>query len=62
MKCPYCGSDAGYYMIERVHRSLMFDFFDEPDGASEDFEDYTGKRKYCRDCHRILPKKMFDKN
>lgn len=61
-KCPYCGSNSGYYMYERVHRSLMFDFDDEPDGASEDITDYSGKRKYCLDCHKILPKKLFEQN
>lgn len=62
MKCPYCGSDSGYYMLERVHRSLMFDFSGEPDGSSEDVTDYSGKRKYCQGCDRILPKNMFGKN
>ena len=23
MKCPFCGSDRGYYQIERVHRALL---------------------------------------
>lgn len=26
MKCPFCGSNRGYYQIERVHRALLFDF------------------------------------
>ena len=60
MRCPYCGSETGYYVIENVHRGLLFTFDDEPDGATEDVEDRCGKRKYCRDCHRILPRKMFD--
>lgn len=55
-KCPYCGSTKGYYMIERVHRSLQFTFDDKPDGATEDVGDYFGKRKYCRYCERILPR------
>lgn len=61
-KCPYCGSDEGYYMYERVHRSLFFDFYDEPIGASEDVADYSGTRKYCLNCHKILPKKLFEQN
>lgn len=60
--CPYCGSDNGYYIIEKVHRGLMFSFDNEPIGATEDVEDYTGKRKYCMDCHKILPKKLFEQN
>lgn len=62
IKCPYCGSGQGYYMLEKVHRFLAFDFMDEPDGASEDITDYSGRRKYCANCHRILPKRMFEEN
>lgn len=61
MKCPYCGSQEGYYEFERVHRALYFAFDDEPDGASEDITDWCGKRKYCTSCHRVLPRKMFEK-
>ncbi len=25
MKCPFCGSNRGYYQIERVHRALLFE-------------------------------------
>jgi len=28
--CPFCGSEKGYYMMEVVHRSLLFDYNDEP--------------------------------
>ena len=59
MKCPYCGSEAGYYMYERVHRFLMFSFGGKPIGASEDITDYAGKRKKCIDCNKILPKELF---
>lgn len=55
-KCPYCCSTKGYYMMERVRRALYFTFDDEPDGATEDVADYTGRRKYCRECGRILPR------
>lgn len=58
--CPYCGSDEGYCMYERVHRSLFFDFNDEPIGASEDIADYSGKRKYCLKCRKVLSKKLFE--
>lgn len=60
--CPYCGSEAGYYMLERVHRILLFDFDDESIGASEDITDYAGTRKHCVDCNKILPKKLFEQN
>lgn len=49
-------------MHEKVHRSLFFDFNNEPIGASEDMTDYTGKRKYCENCNRILPEKLFEQN
>lgn len=60
MRCPYCGGTTGYYQMEKVHRALEFTWDGEPDGASEDIEDSLGKRRYCQDCHRILPRKMFD--
>lgn len=60
MKCPFCGSNRGYYQIERVHRALLFDFDGEPIGGSEDVTDYAGRRKQCIDCHKILPRKLFE--
>lgn len=61
MKCPFCGSEEGYYMIERVHRGLFFTFDDEPCGSGEDVADWVGKRKYCLKCKKILPEKLFRK-
>lgn len=58
-KCPFCGGETGYYTIERVHRTLNFTWDGEPDGASEDYNDWESKRAYCSDCHRILPRKMI---
>lgn len=58
--CPYCGSDEGYYQLDVVHRYLIFDFDDNPNRATEDITDKIGKRKYCVNCKRILPKKMFE--
>lgn len=34
----FCGSNRGYYQIERVHRALLFDFDGEPIGSSEDVQ------------------------
>ena len=59
-KCPFCGSDSGYYMIETVHRGLYFNYDDAPLGSSEDITVYSGKRRRCVDCNKILPQKMFD--
>ena len=25
-KCPFCGSDSGYYMLETVRSGLYFDY------------------------------------
>ena len=57
MKCPFCGSDRGYYMLERVHRALLFNFDGEPIGGTEDVADYVGRRKQL---HKILPRKLFE--
>lgn len=35
MKCPFCGSDRGYYQIERVHRALLFNFDGKPIGEQK---------------------------
>lgn len=59
-KCPFCGSNRGYYQIERVHRALLFNFDGEPIGGTEDVTDYTGRRKQCIDCDKILPRKLFE--
>ena len=59
MKCPFCGSEEGYYEIEKVHRALYYTFDGEPNGASEDYNDWASRRKYSAKCNRILPRKMF---
>ena len=60
MKCPYCGSEKGYYCKERVHRFLFFTFDDDADGATENITEWESKRRYCRNCEKILPRKMFN--
>lgn len=62
MKCPFCGSEEGYYTMEKVHGALYFTFDGEPNGASEDITDYNGKRRRCAYCYRILPRKMFEED
>lgn len=59
-KCPFCDSDRGYYMLERVHRALLFNFDGDPIGGTEDVTDYAGRRKQCIDCDKILPRKLFE--
>lgn len=59
--CPFCGSEKGYYMMEVVHRALLFDYNDEPCGASEDITEFCSRRRRCINCNKILPKKMFIK-
>lgn len=55
-KCPFCGSDEGYYMTETVRRDLYFTFDDEPNYSSEDSLIYRGKRKRCMNCEKTLPR------
>lgn len=59
-KCPFCDSDSGYYMLERVNRALLFNFDGDPIGGTEDVTDYAGRRKRCMNCNKILPKKLFE--
>ena len=56
-KCPYCGSDEGYYMTETIKRDLYFTFEDEPNYASDDSPVYIGTRKRCAKCRKVLPKR-----
>lgn len=55
-KCPFCGSNKGYYQYECVERALFFTFEGEPNGSTEDVTIKAGKRRYCYNCHRILPR------
>ena len=48
-------------MMEVVHRALLFDYNDEPCGASEDITEFCSRRRRCINCNKILPKKMFIK-
>lgn len=59
--CPFCGSEKGYYITERVIRDLLFNYNDEPCGASEDITEFCSRRRRCINCNKILPKKMFIK-
>lgn len=43
-------------MLERVHRALLFNLI----GGTEDVADYVGRRKQCINCHKILPRKLFE--
>lgn len=61
-KCPFCGSSDGYYQLEMVHRFLYYTYDNKPYNASEDICDYSGTRRYCIECDKILPKKMFDES
>ena len=46
--CPFCGSEKGYYITERVIRDLLFDYNDEPCGASEDITEFCSRRRRFR--------------
>lgn len=49
-QCPHCGSTKGYSLKETVYRYLYFDYDDEPDGSTEDYQIYGSKTKRCIDC------------
>ena len=57
MKCPFCDSDRGYYMLERVHRALLFNFDGEPIGGTEDVADYLGR---CDNEYKLAEKYETD--
>lgn len=42
--CPFCGSEKGYYITERVIRDLFFNYNNEPCGASEDITEFCSRR------------------
>lgn len=56
-KCPFCGGERGYYQVEKVERTLRFTWDGNLNGGSDDYVSWEGKRRYCIDCDRILPRK-----
>ena len=44
-------------MKETVEHAIFFTWDDKTVEVSEDCPVYTGKRKYCMDCERIIPRK-----
>ena len=56
-RCPFCGSKNGYYMKETVEHAIFFTWDGKTVETGEDRPAYTGKRKYCMDCERIIPRK-----
>jgi hypothetical protein len=58
--CPYCNSQKGFYVLERAHRYLIFDKNGNPDGATDDVCDYSGRVGYCRECERMIPKNILN--
>lgn len=58
-KCPYCGSDIGYYTKERVHGSVHYNYnydgSEADNGEMYDMLTYSGgKYAYCLNCDRQL--------
>jgi hypothetical protein len=62
-KCPYCGSDYGYYRKIRykgqANYYYKFDGTVNEDGINGEFYNFAdwqeGKTKYCVQCHRKIP-------
>lgn len=50
--CKSCGEISSYCMYERVHRYLFFNADGEPDGSSEDVEEYASDVKRCPYCDK----------
>lgn len=58
-KCPYCGSDYGYYTKEHVTGSVMYNYhFDGSEADNGEMYDnlrYSGgKWAYCFNCDKRL--------
>jgi hypothetical protein len=58
-KCPYCGSDDGYYTKEQVHGPIqyMYNFDDTETDNSEMYNGLIltgGKYAYCINCDKRL--------
>ena len=58
-KCPYCGSDDGYYTKEQVRGSIYYHFnFDGSEADNESMYNLLtyagGKYAYCAHCNKRL--------
>lgn len=51
--CPKCGEVEIYGILERCHQTLMFNANNEPCGASELVDDWTGKPR-CMKCDSMV--------
>lgn len=57
--CSKCGEIKKYYMLERIHRGLLFDANGEPCGATEDITEHIGIPR-CLNCDKKI--KIIEKN
>ena len=58
-KCPYCGSNEGYYTKEQIHGNIYMNFnFDGTEAENGDLYENTrttgGKIAYCLHCNKRL--------
>jgi len=57
LKCPYCGSESGYYKLTRIHGIGVFSYTsnrlpDDENGQLHDNLTYKEmKTAYCCNCH-----------
>lgn len=58
--CPKCGEITKYYMLERVHRGLIFNADGEPCGATEDITEYVGIPRCLKCDKKIKINKKYD--
>lgn len=61
-KCPYCGSDYGYFIKYIVEQEFYYTFADEADGSNdgEEIIKYFANRKkmFCRECGKYIGMKV----
>lgn len=57
--CPKCGEVAYYTVVQKLRQVLLFDAYDQPCGAGEQYGIYYGTVKHCPICDRVV--KIVDK-
>lgn len=55
IRCPYCGSNKGYYTTELIRRNKYYTFNGIRTGTKA--KTYKEDWKLCIECGRVLPKK-----
>lgn len=65
--CPYCKGESGFYKKERAVVKYMkrYEWNGDPGDNSDTYDHidvrYISKRRYCLDCHKVVPEKTIEK-